>query len=190
MKQKSLALLAAVFVAAAVGQGRANAAITVMGGGLARECYEAVDKRIKDNRTALSVCDLALEQEEMTSRDRAATYSNRGVIYLRLGRYDRALADFQEGLRQKETRVETQIDRGAALYGLKRYDEALAAIEEGVTAERKEARAVALYNRGLIKEHKGDVSGAYYDFQAALDADPTLEQATQQLARFRVETQQ
>ena len=79
-------------ILACVIAGPANAAVTVFGGGLARDCYLGVESG-EPARDILPVCDLALQQERLKTRDRAATYVNRGIIHMREGRLEMALSD-------------------------------------------------------------------------------------------------
>ena len=176
-----------VFVAAVatVGPAPAQGAVTVVGGGLARGCYEAVEYARVSTSDAIKMCDLALEQEVMSRRNRAATYTNRGILYMREGRNERALSDYERSLSLMPL-LETKVNVGAALYGLKRYPEALNILTEGIATESPDARATGFYNRALTYEKLGNVEAAYYDFRAALEAVPEFEAAQKQLARFTV----
>lgn len=176
-----------VFAALAMGAfSQADAAVTVMGGGMAHECYLAVEKGRMPPMKALEMCDQALEQEHLNTRDHAATLINRGIIFMRQGNFQRALWDYEEGLKLKPDLIEAKVDQGAALFGLKRYDEALAALNEGVKTDSVEARAIGLYNRALVEEHFDDERAAYFDYQAALELKPDFSQAAKQLERFTV----
>jgi tetratricopeptide (TPR) repeat protein len=165
--------------------GPAQGAVTVIGGGLARDCYEAVEYAQVSTAEAIDICDLALEQEVLTRRNRAATYTNRGILFMREGRNDRALADYQRSLTLMPL-LETKVNLGAALYGLKRYNEALQALNEGIASDSANARATGFYNRALTYEKLGNVEAAYEDFRAALEVKPDFEAAQRQLTRFTV----
>ena len=56
----------------------AQAALNVFGSSLARQCYEAA---MTASGTGAALCERALANDQMTSRDRAATFVNRGIIY-------------------------------------------------------------------------------------------------------------
>jgi tetratricopeptide (TPR) repeat protein len=176
------AIAAAIAASAAA---PAQGAVTVVGGGLARGCYEAVEYARVSTSDAIEVCDLALEQEVLTRRNRAATYTNRGILFMRDGRNERALADYKKSLSLMPL-LETKVNLGAALYGLKRYTEALEVLNEGVTTEEPNARATGFYNRALTYEKLGNVQAAYEDFRAALQVKPDFEAAQKQLTRFTV----
>jgi Tfp pilus assembly protein PilF len=164
----------------------AQGAVTVIGGGMARECYEAVEFGQIPLPKALDVCDQALELERMSARDRAATYTNRGILYMRLGNNTRALWDYQRSLDVMPKLQEAKVNLGAALYNLKRYPEALVALNEGVGTDSLDAKAIGYYNRGLTHEKLGDIQSAYEDFRRALQTNPEFKQAAEQMARFTV----
>lgn len=163
----------------------AQGAVTVIGGGLARDCYEAVEFVRVSNSDAIDICDRALEQEVLTRRNKAATYTNRGILYMREGRNDRALSDYSKSLSLMPL-LETKVNLGAALYGLKRYTEALQVLNEGIATDSPDARATGFYNRALTYEKLGNVQAAYEDFRAALQVKPDFEAAQRQLSRFTV----
>lgn len=163
----------------------ATGAITVFGGGMARECYLGVESKRATFET-MEICDLALLQERLTTRDRAATYVNRGILHMRLGHLEKALSDYDTGARLEPGLPGAQINRGAALYNLGRYPEAMEALNAGLTTDDPDIKAVGFYNRGLTAEKLGNIQGAYEDFKAALDLDPMFELAERQLERFEV----
>jgi tetratricopeptide (TPR) repeat protein len=165
-----------------------QAAVSVFGGGLARSCYEAVEFGKVSTDKGIEICNLALEQEGLKRRDKAATLTNRGILYMRDGKNQRALNDYQRSLSLMPDLLETKVNLGAALYGLGRYTEALAALNEGILTDDVEARAVGFYNRALAHESLGDVQSAYEDFRRALNAKPDFKLAEKQLTRFTVET--
>ena len=179
------AIVAMLFAAATA---PAQAAITVIGGGLARACYEAVEYSRVPPARAVEISDNALEQEQLTRRDRAATTTNRGILHMREGRHQRALADYEKSIRLMPDLLESKVNLGAALYGLGRYREALDALNEGIGADSIDAKAVGYYNRALCHERLGDIQAAYEDFRRALETRPDFELAAKQLDRFTVVT--
>jgi Tfp pilus assembly protein PilF len=176
-----------VALAAAVGSpASAQGAVTVIGGGLAQACYEAVEYSNVSVAKALETCTRALETESMRRRDKAATHTNRGILFMRMGNNTRALWDYERGLAVAPDLQETQVNVGAALYNLKRYPEALAALNAGVGSEDTDAKAIAYYNRGLTNEKLGNIQLAYEDFRQALRLKPEFELAANQMERFTV----
>ncbi len=178
----ALAFGVACFVFAPTSQ----AAVTVIGSGIAHDCYVAVKQERIPPERAVDICDRALNEEQMTLRNRAATLVNRGILYMRSGDYERALKDYDGAIRIKDDLWEAQVNRGAALFNLNRHEEAKVALTIGLQSEDEDARVAGYYNRGLANEKLGDLTSAYYDFKSALEIDPNFKPATDQLARFTV----
>jgi tetratricopeptide (TPR) repeat protein len=166
----------------------AQAAVTVIGAGIARDCFVAVEKAVLPAVKALNICDTALETETMTRKNLAATYVNRGILHLRMGHHARAIADFNSSIRGQPDLYEAYVNRGAALFGLDKFEEALADLNLGVRSENLDARVTAYYDRGLVHERLGDVTSAYYDYKSALELQPDFALAAKQLTRFQVKT--
>ncbi len=164
----------------------AQGAVTVIGGGLGQACYEAAETGRLPSIQALEICNLALQQERLSRRDKAATHTNRGILHMRSGNNTKALRDYQKSLDLMPDLKEAKVNLGAAFYNLKRYPEALAALNEGVASESVTARAVGHYNRGLTHEKLGDLQKAYEDFRTALMLQPGFTQAADQMSRFTV----
>ncbi|WP_448585174.1 tetratricopeptide repeat protein [Thermaurantiacus sp.] len=166
--------------------GPAEAAITVIGGGLARECYLAAEFR-RETSMALQVCDRALAEEPLKRRDRAATFVNRGIVHMQARNFARALADYDAALRLEPRLAEAHVNRGIALLYRGGADrEAVEALSTGL--ELGPARPeVAYYSRAVAWEALGDARAAYEDYQAAAAAKPGWEDPIEQLKRFRVE---
>lgn len=175
-----------IAVAASQGAAFAQGAVTVIGGGLAQACYEAAETAQVATQQALEVCDRAIVEETLRRRDKAATYTNRGIILMRSGNNTRAMWDYQRSISLVPDMKEAKVNLGAALYNLKRYPEALEALTEGILATSGTARTVGYYNRGLTHEKLGDLQSAYEDFRNALELQPDFKQAADQMARFTV----
>lgn len=160
--------------------------VQVFGDGYARGCYEAVKGRVVTPQKALEICDVALDQERLTNKNRAATLINRGILHMRSAHHDRAMQDYQAALALTPNMAEAKINLGAMYYYLGRYSDAVAALDEGVRVEDKTARAAAHFNRGLAYERLGDVDRAYADYRAAVAIQPGFAEAEKQLQRFTV----
>lgn len=187
MVPQSRFLLATAVAAVALGfAAGAQAAVTVIGGGLAEACSQAA-VRGESDREYEELCDLAIETEFLNARDRAGTYVNRGVLRMRRAEYPRAIADFDQAIKMKPDLGEGHVNRGAALIGQKRYAESLPAIDRGLELGVEEP-AKAYYNRALAHEGLEDARSAYFDYQKALELAPGWAAPTEQLARFSVTT--
>jgi tetratricopeptide (TPR) repeat protein len=164
----------------------AQHAVTVFGGGYARDCYEAVKKQRVTPFEALEICDTALSQERLSNSNRAATLTNRGILHMRQQRHERALQDYQAAIKLSPGMPEAKINLGAMFYYVGRYADAVTALNDGVRVEDSEARAAAYYNRAIAYEQLGNVEAAYSDYRSALAIQPDFDSAARQLERFRV----
>jgi tetratricopeptide (TPR) repeat protein len=162
----------------------ANAAVTVIGGGLAEACSNAAITG-KSDRKFEELCTRAIDEEALTSRDRAGTYVNRGVLKLRRANYDAAILDFNQAVRLKPDMGEGYVNRGAAAIGQHRYPESLADLNKGIALGVDEP-AKAYYNRALAYEGLEDAKAAYFDYQKAVELSPDWAAPREQLVRFKV----
>ncbi|WP_068878686.1 MULTISPECIES: tetratricopeptide repeat protein [unclassified Phenylobacterium] len=165
--------------------GAAQAAVTVLGGGMARSCSEAALSGESDVRFE-NLCTMALESEVLDLRDRAGTYVNRGVLKLRRKEFGQALFDFNRAIETKPDLGEAYVNRGAAAVGARRFADGLAdinkALELGVEEPEK-----AYYNRALAYEGLDNLKAAYFDYQKAVELKPEWDAPKNELARFTVE---
>ena len=114
----------------------AQGAVTVIGGGIARSCYEAVEYSKVTEERAVEICNTALEQESMTKRNRAATLTNRGILFMRMGNNDKALADYSRSIRLMPELLEVEGQPGRrALRAETLSEDAMQALNEGVDTE-------------------------------------------------------
>ena len=163
----------------------AFAQVIVSGGGMGKDCYDAAKYSRTSFREAEKVCTQALQFETLNTKNRAATYTNRGIIKMREGRYDSALSDYSASKRLMPNVGATWLNEGAALIYKKQFSEAFAALNKAIELNTQDAYA-AYYNRAIARENTGDVQGAYYDYKKALELRPDFKQASDQLMRFSV----
>ena len=181
MKAMWAAFGAAVVLGAA---GSAQAAVTVIGGGLAEACSQAA-VRGESGQEYENLCTTALESEFLNARDRAGTYVNRGVLKMRRMLYAQAIKDFDSAVRVKDDLGEAWVNRGAAYIGQRRYADSLPQINRGLELGVDEP-AKAYYNRALAYEGLEDAKSAYFDYQKALELKPDWTAPREQLVRFTV----
>ena len=159
--------------------------VTVLGGGMARQCSNAALSGLSDAKSE-NICTTALDTELLGLRDRAGTYVNRGVLKLRRKEFASAEWDFNRAIQTKSDLGEAYINRGAAEVGSKRYAEGLTdlnkSIELGVTEPEK-----AYYNRALAFEGLDDLKAAYLDHQKAVELSPEWDAPRRVLARFTIQ---
>ena len=164
--------------------GQAQAAVTVIGGGMAKSCAEAALNGMSDRRSE-ETCNLALDTELLSPRDRAGTYVNRGIIKLRRTEYTSAKHDFDRAVGLKPDLGEIYVNRGAAMIGMRRYQEGLSDLNRALELGLEEIEK-AYFNRALAYEGLDDMRSAYFDYQKALELKPDWEDPKRELSRFTV----
>lgn len=162
----------------------AQAAVTVLGNELGYACAVAALAGYADD-ASVDTCTLALTSPTLSTRDRAGTYVNRGVIQLRRKVYARAHADFDTAVTIAPTLGEAYVNRGAAYVAQRRYEEGMTEISRGLALGADEPEK-AYYNRALAHEGLGDLKSAYLDYQQALQLKPGWADPERNLARFMV----
>ena len=163
----------------------ASAQVSVIGGGIAQDCYEAAFFATVSPQEGEKICTKAIEAEMMKLENRAATYTNRGVLRMRAGKYDAALSDYAVAKNLKPELGAVWLNEGAAHIFRKDYTTALVSLDKAIELNSQDLYA-AYYNRAIARENTGDVPGAYADFQKALELKPDFERAEWQLSRFTV----
>ncbi len=165
----------------------ASAQVTVIGGGLAHDCYKATKFELDSPAEAEKLCTRALDVEALNLTNKAATYTNRGVLRMRQGKIDAALADYEVAKRLKPDVGATWLNEGAAHILKKDFASALTALDQAIALNATDLHA-AYYNRAIARENSGDVEGAYFDFVKAGELKPDWPLVARQLARFTVTT--
>ncbi len=184
MKPHHLLALATGLAALGLAVLPAAAAVTVMGKGLAENCYQAAEFG-GDTGAGIEVCGRALQDQPLSVADRASTYVNRGILRARADDPDGALRDYDTGLRLQPDLAEGYVDRGAAYLLVKRYKDAIADIDKGLALNVKRPH-IAYYDRAIANEALGNIRAAYEDYKKAVELAPDFALAIQQLQRFKV----
>ena len=176
---KALFAASAIFAAAP-----AVAGTVTIGNSLAMDCYEAAVARDYD-RNAFGHCDLALHQESLTAQDRAATFNNRGVLYLRGRNFRAAGRDFDDAVATYDGNAEAWLNK--AISALRRGGgmETMPMIERSLQLGTQRL-ALAYYSRSLAFERGGDLRSAYNDLIRARDLAPEWKTPAEDLRIFRV----
>jgi len=177
-------IIAAALAAVAV---PAGAAVTVLGSSSARLCFEAADARVAPSRDSIARCNQALGEENLSDYDTVATYVNRGILKLRMGDSDLAIADFDLALARDPNQAEAYLNKGVAL--LRKPDGWAQAVPLFDQALAKNTRrpALAYYGRGVANELGGHVKEAYFDYREASRIEPHWRDPQTELARFSVQ---
>jgi tetratricopeptide (TPR) repeat protein len=164
---------------------QAQAAVTVIGGGLAEACSKAALAGKADRRSE-ATCTDALDKELLNSRDRAGTLVNRGVLKMRRLDWTAAAKDFTEATRIKPDMGEAYVNRGAVAIGEHRYAESLPDLNKGLQLGVEEPAKV-YFNRALAYEGLDDAKSAYFDYQKAVELSPDWDAPRNELVRFHVQ---
>lgn len=163
----------------------ASAGISVIGNSSARTCYLAA-KADGPSISGLKDCDRALSEEPLSHYDMVATYVNRGILRMRGGNIDKAIADFDAAIATDPNQPEAYLNKGAALLRRDGGWEAAVPLFTAALEKRTQAPAVAYLGRGMAHEMVGNLKAAYGDYHRASVADPKWDQPALELARFTV----
>lgn len=175
--------LAAVSFICAVPSASAQTAF-VLGTNRAGECYRAAESGATD-LLSLNICDSALSEPTLSSKDRVGTLVNRGVILLRRRAPIEAERDFRAALKLAPDLPAAIANLGAARLLAGHPEEAASLITQalaGAVTDPHEAH----FNRALAYEQLGKVREAYDDYQEALRLKPDWAAPREELARFTV----
>jgi tetratricopeptide (TPR) repeat protein len=176
----------------------AHAVVTVMGQGMAQNCYETalalslgfpapdlVYTGSLIDPKPVDVCTLSIANEQLAGHDLAGTYVNRGVLYFLGGDYVTALRDFDQAVANDNTIGESYANRGAALVALHQWAPSLEALNKGIELGSSEPEK-SYYNRAIANEELGKVKDAYYDYMKAAELKADWDAPKAQLTRFTV----
>lgn len=157
------------------------AASTTIGKSDALRCYE--ESRLALSISSISYCDRAIEKGNLTRRDLAATYSNRGIIYAGNGDFSRALKDHNMALNLTPTLAEAYINRGNVYFHTKAYKRALEDYDRAISLNTTPI-ATAWYNKALSLLRLKRNTEARRALENALKLAPDSRKIQEQLARF------
>ncbi|NUR62100.1 MAG: tetratricopeptide repeat protein [Catenulispora sp.] len=122
---------------------------------LVTECIEDLDRQLTPDQHRLH---------------RSVLKNNRARVYIGLGRFDEALADYAVVIEQDPNHAEHYLERGDILRRLGRYDEALTDYTRALRLSPPFPEIY--YNRADLRLTDGDVDGAMADFSYVLDLEP------------------
>ena len=164
-------------------------ALFVFGGdSKATACYDNAEYAAKNfpiiSRQLLEPCDYALDFGTLSLADRAATYSNRGIIRAATEDINAALADYEKAMAISPNTPEVYVNRGNAYFLDRDYAMALEDYDRSVELGISELHIVR-YNMGMALENIGNLDAAEQQFIAALDLQPGWELVENRLIRLR-----
>ncbi len=195
---KASAIGAVAIVGALAYSPGAQAAIAVFGGAEGEACWRAalavvlihMDSATEEARwkaAAIAVCDGAIAGPELSRRDRASTWVNRGILEMSREGYRAAEGNFHEALKLSPKLAEAHVNLGSAMINLHRYKEALAETQLGIDLNSSEAER-AWYNMGLAYEFEGRLQEAYDAYKTAAKLKPDWDAPKTEMARFTTQS--
>jgi hypothetical protein len=137
----------------------------------AQDCYRAAARGRGPASVGIDACTLAIEGQVLSVSDLAATYSNRGVLKVRAGNLEAALADHDVAVRLAPGNAGVLINRSNAFVIGKRYEEAFSNLEQAIDI-RDEYLPIAYYNRALLFQRVGAIEAARADAERAAELAP------------------
>ena len=162
----------------------AISAVQTYGGPLAKVCYNHA-LAAYGGASAVDGCTRALEEESLPAPDRAATYVNRGIVYMSAGRLTEADADFDSALRINGALADGWLNKGFLRLRAGKGREALPLIQRGIDAGASR-QALAIFARGVAHEQMGDYAAAYADLRRARELEPGWWMPKEYLASYQV----
>ena len=173
---KPIALLPALFLLLAISGAQAGPVVYHSGKTLAETCAAEVTAPDADSAKLLRLCEAALQEPDLTPATYAATLTNTGIVKMRRGDFDDALADFEAALTERGASPDVAINL---------FDEAVDALSDPQAISR-ERRHVAYLNRAIAHWALGDVAQAYNDLTVATALKPDYAAAREMLQHFQV----
>lgn len=128
-----------------------------------------------DPEISISVCSSIIQSGRVKGRDLAVAHTERGIAYVTLLDYDRALHDFGEAIRIDPSFARAFANRGA-VYGAKQdFDNAISDFTRVLTLEPRSAHAFA--DRAGMHRLNGQHEAAIRDYTDAIRIDPSFAEA-------------
>ena len=162
----------------------AGAAVQTLGGPLAKVCYDHAVAG-EGGRFAIDGCTRALEEERLLAPDQAATYVNRGIVYMSAGRAAEADADFDSALKINAQLADGWLNKGFLRIRQGKGRDALPLIQRGIDSGAGN-QALAIFARGVAHEQMGEYGAAYADLKRARELQPGWSLPKEYLASYQV----
>ncbi len=135
----------------------------------AMRCFE--ESRLPLSSSGLKYCDDALRHGDLTRRDQAATYSNRGIILSNNGKLQAALEDHNRAIEIMPALGQAYVNRGNTHYHMRDFEAAIADFDRAIALGATPGQ-VCRYNKALALLKLGRKDEARASLQAALEFAP------------------
>ena len=158
--------------------------VTVLSTGTeARACALAAETAASlqmASREDADVCTRALDIGNLTARDKAATYTNRGIVLLTVERNADAFSDYNRALNLLPDLAEAYVGRGNVYFVQGAFDLAIADYNKALELQIKRNH-IPLFNLGMAQEKLGNLAAAEQSYRQALTAMPQWNLAEEKL---------
>ena len=128
-----------------------------------------------DPEISISVCSAIIQSGRARGRDLAVAHTERGVAYVTLLDYDRALLDFAEAIRVDATFAKAFANRGAVFGAKQDFDKAIDDFTRVLALEPRSALAFA--DRAGMHRLNGQHDAAIRDYGEAIRINPAFGEA-------------
>lgn len=167
----------------------AGATTIVVGQNLGAACYDEASWGNSDIN-ALDVCNRAIDESLLSTKDLAATYVNRGIVRVNRGDFDGGLRDYRKALRLRPQLGDAIANMGTAYLRAEQYEEALANLNKALQYDNLHRPSHVYFNIALAQEELGNTKEAYLNFKKASELSPEWVWPRDELKRFTVSAQQ
>ncbi len=123
-----------------------------------------------DHDSSIRVCTAAIRSEELSRRNLAITFYNRGIAYFGKGEYDRAIRDYDAAIGLVANEAEFYGNRAGAYRMKGMYAEAVLDYTRAIRLDP--ADAYAYFGRGFARFALGRREAAVEDFVTAYGLSP------------------
>ena len=121
----------------------------------------------------IATCTQILALPELTSGQRAKTFTNRAWAYGLEKKWDAALADYDSAIKAEPAWPIAYSEKGFARLRMGQYDQAISNYDKAIKIDPK--TAYSFYGRGIAKMRKKDDAGGKADIEAARKLDPQVD---------------
>ncbi|MCR9278879.1 MAG: hypothetical protein NXH85_12975 [Pseudomonadaceae bacterium] len=147
-----------------------NAAESILfNGSPAYDCYRAALNDPHPND--IDNCTLAIERQQLSVVELAATYSNRGVLYSRFGDIRESMEDHNRAAELAPALANIFVNRANVFTKMRQFESALDDLDRAVSLGGDVA-PIAYYNRALLHQSLGNDEAARADAQTAAKLAP------------------
>lgn len=125
------------------------------------DCYS------KDVMRRIEGCTELLQSPFMAPSVRAEAFALRALALSLIGRYDEAIADYDQALEIQPNHAVTLNNRSWALFKMGRHEEALPDVEKSIRLDSSSPHSFD--TRAHLRQARGEADGAYQDYRKAID---------------------